>query len=68
MRSTDHVARMGSTELDTGLWWGNLKEGEHMGDQGTVGKMLLKCILKKQNGVSWTGIVWLRMGICGGLL
>jgi hypothetical protein len=30
--------------------------------------IILKWILKKQDGRVWTGLVWLRIGISGGLL
>jgi len=29
--------------------------------------MILKCIFKKRNGL-WTGLIWLRIRIIGGLL
>jgi len=31
-------------------------------------KMILKWILKEQGGRLWTGLIWLRIGTCGGLL
>jgi hypothetical protein len=32
------------------------------------GRMILKLILENQDGVLWTGFIWLRIGIGGGLL
>jgi hypothetical protein len=32
------------------------------------GRIILKWILKKQDGVVWTGLMWLRLGTSGGLL
>jgi hypothetical protein len=36
----------GRGEVGTGFWWGNMKERDHLQDQGIVGNML-KWILKK---------------------
>jgi hypothetical protein len=30
------------------------------------GRILLKFILKKQSGSLWIGVIWLRLGTCGG--
>jgi hypothetical protein len=32
------------------------------------GRIILKCILGKLSGKLWTGFIWLRNGISGGLL
>jgi hypothetical protein len=32
------------------------------------GRMVIKLILKKQDGRVWTGFVWLKIGSSGGLL
>jgi hypothetical protein len=32
------------------------------------GNIILECILGKKGGKVWTGFIWLRMGISGGLL
>ena len=29
-----HVARMGTGEVHTGFWWGNLRERDHLEDLG----------------------------------
>jgi hypothetical protein len=33
--------------VHTGLWWGDLREGVHLGDPGVEGSITLKWIVKK---------------------
>ena len=37
--------------------------GEKMYDLGVNGSMILKCILYKSNGRTWTGFIWLWLGL-----
>jgi hypothetical protein len=67
MRWAGHVARMGEREVHTEFWWGVLREGNHLGDRGVNGRMILKWIFKKWDG-AWTGLSWIRIGTDGGLL
>jgi hypothetical protein len=42
-------------------------EGDHLGDPGVDGRIILKASFKKWDG-AWTGLSWLRIGTGGGLL
>jgi hypothetical protein len=51
------------TYVLTRFWW-----TDQLKDPGVDGKIILKWILKKLNGMTCTGFVWLRIGTVGGLL
>jgi len=48
----------------TGFWWGNLREGDILGD----GKIIIRRIFMKWDVGVWTGSSWLRIGTGGGHL
>jgi hypothetical protein len=58
----------GAGELHTGVWWGDLREGDHLEDLGVGGTVILKWNLKEWDGQAWTALRWLRIGTGGGLL
>jgi hypothetical protein len=44
--------------VHTGFWWGDLGEGDHLGDPGVDRKITLKWILKKwDDGMDWIELV-----------
>jgi hypothetical protein len=57
-----------TAEVYVGLWWGNLREREHMEDPGVDGKIILRWVFRKWFGVAWTELIWLRIGTGGGVL
>jgi hypothetical protein len=57
---------MGRGEMYTGFWWGDLREGDHLGDPGVDGRIILKWAFKKWGG-ALTGLSWLRIGTGGWL-
>jgi hypothetical protein len=59
---------MGKREMHTGFWWGDQREGDHLGDTGIDGRIILKWIFGKWDGWAWTGLSWFRIGTGGGLL
>jgi hypothetical protein len=59
-----HVWEMGV--VHTGLWWGDLRESDHLEDLSIDGEIVLKWILKKWNGEVWTGQIWFRIQTGGG--
>jgi hypothetical protein len=46
----------------TRCWWGYQRERDHWGDQGVGGRIILKWIFRKWEGVVGTGWSWLRIG------
>jgi len=66
MRWAGHVARMG--EGCTGFWSGNLRERDHWGDPDLDGRIILRWIFSKWEGVVGTGWSWFTIGTGGGHL
>jgi len=49
-----------------GFWWGNLRERDHWGDPDGDGRIMLRWISRKWQGVVRTGRSCLRIGTVGG--
>jgi hypothetical protein len=56
----------GSGGACTGFWWGNLKERDHWEDPDVYGRIIIRWILKKLEGIVGTVWNWLRTGTGGG--
>jgi hypothetical protein len=65
MRWVGHVACMVERRGCTGLWWGNLRERDHLGDPGIDERIILRWIFRMWDVGEWTGLSWLRRGIGG---
>jgi len=63
-----HVWGEGAIKKTESLWWRKVKERDYVEYLGKDGTMILKWILKKSYIRSWTGLVWLKIGISGWLL
>jgi hypothetical protein len=59
---------MGRRGMHIGFWWENQKERDDLEDLDVGSRIILKWTLERQDGVVWTGLVWLRIGTSGGLL
>jgi hypothetical protein len=48
---------MGKREVHSGFSWGDLREGDHLGDPGVDGRIILKWICKNWDG----GMDWIEL-------
>ena len=51
-----------------GCWWGNWREGDHGGDLGVDGWIILGWISRRWEVGIWTGLGWPRIETGGGRL
>jgi len=59
---------LGSGEVYTEFWWGNLMRRDYLGDPGVDGRIILRRIFRKWDVGVWTRSIWLRVGTGGGHL
>ena len=68
MRWARHVARMGEERGCIGSWWGNRREGDHWGDLGVDGWIMLGWMSRRWDVDIWTGLGCPRIETGGGRL
>jgi hypothetical protein len=68
MRWTGHVANMGEKRNAYKILVGIQKETDCYKDINVRGRIILKWILDRKDGVVRTGFIWLRIGTSGGPL
>jgi hypothetical protein len=52
---------MGERRSEYRFWWGKLKEGDHLGDPGVDGRIILRWNFRKWHIGVRTGSSWLRI-------
>jgi len=62
------VAMLGTREVRTEFWWGDLRESNHSEDLGVDVRVVIKCIFKNWDGEVWTGLMRSGIGTGGRLL
>jgi len=50
------------------VWWGHLRERDHLEDPSVEGRIILRWIVREWDEGTWNGLIWLRTGTGGGLL
>ena len=68
MRWAGHVARMGEERGYIGSCWGKRWEGDHWGNLGVDGWIILRWISRSWDVGIWTGLGWPRIDTDGGRL
>jgi hypothetical protein len=59
---------MGRKGMCISYWYETLRERHRYEDQDVCGWIIIGWILVRRNGMMWNGLVWLRIGTCGGLM
>jgi hypothetical protein len=66
LRLSGHVGLMGRKAVCRGCWCGNLRERGHWGDPDLDGRIILRWIFMKLEGVMRAGWSWLMIGTDSG--
>jgi len=53
--------------MPTKFWSENLKGRKYPVDLNVGERIIVEWVLEKQGGKVWTGFIWLRIGISGGV-
>jgi len=64
----DACGTYGGEVVNTGFWWQNLKERNHLEDLGVDKRIILKWIFKKYDWRLKVRFMWLRIKTFGRLL
>jgi hypothetical protein len=59
---------MGERRSVYSVWWGNMRDRNHLGEPGIDGRIILRCIFRKLDVALWTVSSWLMIGTGGGNL
>jgi hypothetical protein len=68
MRWEGHVARIGEGRGAYRILVGKPEGRNHLEDPGVDGRIILKWVFKKWDGMAWPGLICLRIRTVGGLL
>jgi len=68
MRWVGHVAPMGEKRGGIGSCWGKRREGDHWGDLGVDGWIILGWISRRWDVGIWNGLGWPRIETVDGRL
>jgi hypothetical protein len=68
LRWAGHVACTGEKRNAYRVWVGKPEERGHLEGLGIEERIILKWMLKKQDGKAWAGLLWLSIGTSSRLL
>ena len=68
MRWAGHAARTGERRGAYSVWWGTMRERDHLEQLVVDGRIILRWVFRKWDVGVWTGSSWLRIGTGGGHL